>query len=145
MKRMLSIILALTLVWCSSPYANAATVQQNNAIVDNGMDTIDLLVAAFMHMYSADKTRNLWPDEVIVERKIPLFSPDGKRIAWYVEFTSGAYAIINDNKENPSVIEFGSQPNMLIRDIYDSSDAYHIIYNGPMQVYNAAWTFIINW
>lgn len=140
MKRILSIILVLTLIWCSSPFANAATIQQNTEFVDDDMDTIDLLVAAYMHMYAEDENQNAWPNEVIVEHKVPLYSTDGEVVAWYIEFASGPYAIINNSKSNPAAIEFGTKPNLIITEIIDNNDEYHIVYEGPTRIFNSAIT-----
>lgn len=48
-----------------------------------------------------------------------------------------AYAVVNNNIENPSVIEFGEGVNQLIDDILKVESNPHIIYNNPTEVYSA--------
>lgn len=102
------------------------------------MDVLDLLIAAFLHMYSPIESENLWSDSIIVEHQIPLYSSNGTQVAWYIQLQTGAYAIINNNISNPTAIEYGGAPNQLIVEIVENTSDYHIIYDGPMQIHNLA-------
>lgn len=99
---------------------------------DTGLDNTDLLIVAHNFMGSDDE---LWPTDLEDLEIVPLYDLDNNVIAQYLKFSNAGYAVINNDKNNPAIIEFGYEDNTLIRDILNEHSNPHIIYNNPVSVY----------
>ncbi len=141
LKRTLSAILSTILLLNNTCTISAMATEYET---DTSLDTLDTLIAAHIFMASDDPNENYWPDEVRIKRHIPLYSVSGEQVAWYLEFFSGEYAVINNDRNNPSAIEFGEGGNPLICTILDSNVDTHIIYNNPEDICNSDGTAVIS-
>ena len=68
---------------------------------------------------------------------VPLYNSNDDLVAYYIHLDNGGYAVINNNTENPAVIEFGVSDNPIIREILNANPVAHIIYNDPFSIYDA--------
>lgn len=103
---------------------------------DSKMDILDVLISAHYYLASENKNENFWSNHESYPEIIPLYNKGGETIAFYVTLTEGGYAVINNNLNNPTTIEFGDKDNPLIREILDKSENPHIIYNNPFSLYD---------
>ena len=78
----------------------------------------------------------LWPDSLEKLEIIPLYDLNNDIVAQYLKFSNAGYAVINNDKNNPTAIEFGYDDNILIREILNKSSQPHIIYNSPTSLYD---------
>lgn len=137
MKRLTAMMLALLM--CASLMALpsfAVSVSAENT--DSEMDVLDVMISAYIYMESDDEDMDLWPDAAYVADLVPLYSADGEQVAWYLRLTSGEFAVVNNNKDNPALIEYGDTDNTFIREILNSNSNPHIVYNSPLEVYDAS-------
>lgn len=109
----------------------AVDIQPNT----NDLNLIDVLVAAHLFLSQDEATQNMWPSNVEVQWNIPLYGTDGSIVAWYLELSSGSYAVINNNIDNPMAVEYGVGGNKLIQEILSLNPNSRIIYNNPTDVY----------
>lgn len=99
------------------------------------MDTLDLNIAAATFLNSEDSEQSCILDDTYLEKSIPLFDVNNKKVAYYLTFTPQGYAVINNNVNNPAVIEFGDGKNPNIEKILESTPDAQIIYNNPGNIY----------
>ena len=66
---------------------------------------------------------------------IHLYNEKGDVVALYTSFEPTGYAIVNNNKENPTIIEFGKGENRLIENILSDNLMARIVYNNQVEVY----------
>lgn len=137
MKRILASVM-VSVLSCTSPLINTSAYSISNvADVDLGLDTTDVILASHYFLASSQSDMNFWNNDLSDIEIVPLYNTEGSVSAYYVELTDDtAYAVINNNIENPTAIEFGQGCNPLIREILDNTDDPHIIYNNPLSVYN---------
>lgn len=64
----------------------------------------------------------------------PLYNVENEQVAWYVKLSTGAYAVVNNDANNPAVIEFGDAPSEEIEAIYKNNENATVVYN---EVYDA--------
>lgn len=100
------------------------------------MDELDILLTANSVLNTEDENYWTYTGGNTYEI-IPLFSQQDILAAYYIHFTDGGYAVINNNTENPTVIEFGDTYNKSIRDIIMENPNAHIVYNNPFSIYDA--------
>lgn len=99
----------------------------------NDLDALDVLISASLCMNTASE--DMWPSHVQIDELVPLYSPSGDKVAWYLTLISGEYAVVHNDKDNPGVIEFGEGDNHLIQEILDTNSNARIVYNSPCDVY----------
>ena len=118
---------------------SAASVSAVNLPIgqSNDLDALDVLVSAALCMNTT--TDNLWPNQTKIDDIVPLYSPSGDKVAWYLELTTGEYAVVHNDKGNPAVIEFGEGGNHYVEEILKTTSNPHIIYNSPWDVYEPAY------
>ena len=129
LKSLLASCLAISLM-CPSITAFAAPEANSE------MDNLDVLIAAH-YFLASDNGESFWPDSLSDTEIVPLYNIEGQITSYYVELNGGGYAVVNNNAENPTIIEFGADNNPLIRDILNQNSDPHIIYNNPLSLYNA--------
>jgi len=87
--------------------ANTATIEQNfeNTIQ---FDELDLWLTVGIHILSENKNDNSpWDPSTYIVQYEPLYNLNKEIIAYYVTLSSGGYMVVNANKYNPIVLEFG--------------------------------------
>ena len=114
---------------------SAASVSAVNLPIrqSNDLDALDVLVSAAICMNTT--TDNLWPNQTKIDDIVPLYSPSGDKVAWYLELTTGEYAVVHNDKGNPAVIEFGEGGNMYIDELLYNNSNSKIVYNSPWDIY----------
>lgn len=133
-KNIMACCLASVLMCTSITATASATVTENE---DLGLDRIDAILASHYFLASTQDEMNFWNDDLSDVDIVPLYDTEGEISSYYVELANDVgYAVINNNVENPTAIEFGAGNNPQIREILDSTDAPHIIYNSPVSLYN---------
>lgn len=100
------------------------------------MDPLDVIVAGAIHLSSEIDEEDMLSDEAYPKEIIPLHDFEGSVIAYYITFTSDSYAVVNNNRLNPTVLEFGEGENPFIREILDTATHPFIVYNDPFDVFN---------
>lgn len=100
------------------------------------MDELDILIATHYFLDSNSEEESFWPDSFSDVKIVPLYNEAEKIVAYYVELEQVGYAVINNNAENPTMIEFGRENNPLIHKILDEDKNAHIIYNSPFSFCN---------
>ncbi|MCD7880692.1 MAG: hypothetical protein LUG47_03265 [Clostridiales bacterium] len=127
------------MVICASTCATfACAIDLPDDGSDSDLDVLDVIISAYIYMNSDDEDMDLWPDVAYVADLVPLYDADGEQVAWYLRLTSGEFAVVNNNKDNPTLIEYGESDNKLIRNILDNIENPHIIYNSPFEIYDTA-------
>jgi len=104
---------------------------------DKNMDATDVLISASLCLNSNDEESDFWPDGATVDSLKPLYNVDNEQVAWYVKLSTGAYAVVNNDVNNPAVIEFGDAPSDEIEAIYENNVNSTVVYNSPSEVYDA--------
>lgn len=136
-RSIMSLLLAFCLCFSMITPVMAANNNTDNSIENNKeMSELDLVLAAYTFMASNDQEQNLWPVGFCYVSTLPLYDLDNNIVAYYVKLLSGGYAVVNNNIDNPSVIEFGDDSNLLIEEILSSNSNPHIIYNDPFNIYD---------
>lgn len=133
LKKITSLAISIALLCSLASTAFAATEPPTTT----EMDTLDVLVAAGSVLNSSKSEDALVDSATEFDKMIPLFNDSNETVAYYVKLNPSGYAVVNNNKENPAVIEFGGGSNKLIEEILTSSDNPHIIYINPLSVYDA--------
>lgn len=130
LKKIVAMVLTATFVGTSISLPVFAAENSNT-----DMDNLDVLIAAHNFLVSEDLENNLWPTDLSEVEIVPLYDLNSQVIAYYLA-VPGAYAVINNNIENPVAIEFGDGDNYLIREILDVNNNPHIVYNNPFDLYD---------
>lgn len=99
--------------------------------VDAELDDVDVVLAAIRYLTSVDIVLDFSDIEVV-----PLLDLNGTKVAYYVSFSSVAYAVINNYRGNPVAIEFGEGENEMLRDLLASSSSQNIVYCNPISMWN---------
>lgn len=130
-KKIVSIILCISLMSISAvTFAEEAKSKE--------MDTLDILIAASTYLNLEISTEECISEDTYLEKLVPLFNDIGEVVAYYATFSPTGYAVVNNNVKNPTVIEFGEGNNKTIEDILKEKSDYHIIYNNPIEIYEAS-------
>lgn len=82
-----------------------------------GMDELDILLAAHRFMSGTGKGATIWNNTDSVKQVVPLYDLNDHIIAYYISFYPAGYAIINNNRNNPVAIEFGEGNNTPIKEL----------------------------
>lgn len=134
-KRIVSLLIVVVLI-ISSSITSASAQETSNKPTSTNMDILDVLVASTVYLKSDINNEDLLPENSYCKEIIPLYNIHNEIVAYYITFTSSSYAVVNNNINNPIVIEFGEGDNHLISEIMNSNTNPHIIYNSPFDIYN---------
>lgn len=139
MKKIICLMLAVIMAFSMSVSAFAAEIDSNDevSLIDNSIEEIDALLIASSMLNAPDIANDILVSGATENDVLPLYNAFGEIVAYYVSFEPTGYAVVNNNIENPSVIEFGEGVNQLIDDILKVESNPHIIYNNPTEVYSA--------
>lgn len=75
---------------------------------ENSLDEFDLWVVLGMHIVAEKSdSSSPWSTSTKISQYIPLYDLNDNIIAYYVTLTDGGYIVVNNNKDNPIVLEFG--------------------------------------
>lgn len=130
-KKAISIILSLVILFGFN--VNTFALDAKNS---NNIDTLDIIIAAATYLNSNDESDACISENTYLKQIVPLHNNEGKIIAYYASFTPSGYAVINNNPNNPTVIEFGKGNNKIIEEILSNESNPYIIYNNPVNIYS---------
>ena len=108
------------------------------------MDELDVIVAAAIYLSSEIVEDNLLSEAAHPKEISPLYNFEGEIVAYHITFTTNCYAVVNNNRSNPTVLEFGKEDNPLINEILNSVINPVIVYNDPFDVFHKAPLMEIN-
>ncbi|MDU6266726.1 MAG: hypothetical protein E6600_19795 [Anaerocolumna aminovalerica] len=131
-KKAISTIICITMLFSISTTAFATET------VTNEMDTLDVLIAAGTYLNSESTTEACISENTYLNGIVPLFNSAGETVAYYVTFSPTGYAVVNNNIDNPTVIEFGEGNNQIIEEILNEVSSPYIIYNNPIDIYGGS-------
>lgn len=110
----------------------------NPYLQNNSIEEIDAVLVACSVLNSSDPENDiLVSKDTAINLIIPLYSEIGDVVAYYISFSPSGYAVINNNKNNPTAIEFGQGKHPQIEELFDTNIDARIIYNNPTEVYVA--------
>lgn len=101
-KKLLSIVLAITMVISMGPTTFAAEPPSNE------MDTLDLIIAAGSYLNSSTQGEKCIGTGTFINNSVPLFRSSGDIVAYYVTFSPSGYAVVNNNVDNPDLLQNNS-------------------------------------
>lgn len=130
-----SVLLALVMMLGSIPSIAFAEYETSSDETNVEMDALDLDIAAATYLNSEFPEQKCISGDTYLEKTVPLFDTNGKKIAYYLTFSPQGYAVINNNVNNPTVIEFGDGKNPIIEEIFERMSDAQIIYNNPGDIY----------
>lgn len=84
-----------------------AKENNNDVDLDKNVNEFDIAFAAAIKLNSDNPEDDILPSGSKVKKIVPLFDSDENLIAFYVSFNPTGYAVVNNNKLNPSLIEYG--------------------------------------
>lgn len=136
-KKIMSAILAFVLI--AGMNVNIFGLESNNSFDSYGLnryvDEFDIIFAAASKLNSENLEEDLLPSGSKVENVILLYDDDENVKAFYVSFSPTGYAIVNNNKLNPTLIEYGRGKNENIEKII--REGQKVIYNNPVDIYSS--------
>lgn len=124
---MLSFIFVFTLTVFPA-YANAENLTKEEVYFDEKIfDKLDLYLTIAIHEKSEGKKLSSVSPETI----IPLYDLYDNIFAYYVEMSDNTYMIVNANRDNPVLLEFGEGTYENLKDLAESKDyTGNIVYFG---------------
>lgn len=139
MKKIICLMLAVIMAFLHERFCVCGEIDANDevSLIDNSIEEIDALLIASSMLNAPDIANDILVSGATENDVLPLYNAFGEIVAYYVSFEPTGYAVVNNNIENPSVIEFGEGVNQLIDDILKVESNPHIIYNNPTEVYSA--------
>lgn len=107
------------------------TEETERAADDKSIGKKEALALAVYYLYSPVSSQNMLPDDYYEFDFIPLYDDDKAIVARYVKFSNDAFIIINNNKENAFVAEYGmAQSSTMIDFMMERYPEMEIIYDG---------------
>ncbi len=98
----------------------------------------DVIISTYPYVENISNVKT-GENMVYVEKIMPLYDTTGKISAYYVCYSTGTYAVVNNDSNNPFVIEFGEGKQPDIEKCLDSDDeSERVIYSNPFSVINSA-------
>lgn len=105
-------------------------VHATNINQENSIDALDILVAAYKVLDS--EIDSVWDEITDIKSFSPLYDYTGEKIiAYYVGFVPSGYVIVNNNKNNPVVLEFSQSDATMIEDMLVENK--NICYTGSLE------------
>ncbi|MCL2410449.1 MAG: hypothetical protein FWC97_02285 [Treponema sp.] len=117
-------------------YDNRIIDRNRDRFIATDMSVMDSLITAGIYLSPVLTEENMTSEKSYLKEMIPLHDINSNIVAFYLTFTSGSYAVVNNNINNPTVIEFGMGDNPFVREILDSSINPVIVYNSPFDVFD---------
>ncbi|MCI6965803.1 hypothetical protein MR810_01640 [bacterium] len=132
MKKIVCIML-MTLLLMPMFAAPSIASEVGESKQPKNMDNLDIIVSAYLYVGGIINTKD--PNTTVTVTKIvPLYDLDGQIVAYYVVFSPGGYAVVNNNVDNPTVLEFGEGEQQKIEGLLTANNNERIVYNNPTSV-----------
>ena len=120
-----SILASVTMLCTATTPINAISNNQQDSI-----DALDILIASYKVLDSEDNS--FWDKTTDIKDFSPLYDYNGEKIiAYYVGFEPSGYAIVNNNINNPVVLEFSPIQSVNIENLLESNKM--ICYTGTLE------------
>jgi hypothetical protein len=136
MKKIIIMFFAFTLILAM----NSATFAGISLRKSSGLDDLDTMIISSSYLNSSNTKEDFLQSNSKVKKIVPLYNPSGAKVAFYVSYSPTGYAVVNNNINNPTVIEFGDKSNELIEKILQSNSNPCIIYNNPLDVHELSFS-----
>lgn len=104
------------------------------------MDMLDVTISAYRYVGSIESSIIKKSSIVYITNLLPLYNSEKKIIAYYITFSTNTYAVVFNNTDNPSVIEFGEGKNDIIEQNLKTNSSPILVYNNPVSIYNLEYT-----
>jgi hypothetical protein len=98
------------------------------------IDRDDAVALAVSDLYTDVPYGNILPDDFRNFDFIPLYDDARRVIARCVRFSNGSYIVINNNKENPFIVEHGIHGYALIDELLTNNPDMSLVYDGPGKI-----------
>lgn len=132
MRKMLSFGLAL--IFAIGMNVRALNSELNNpSLLSQSMNEFDIVLAAAVKLNSDNYEDDILYTGSTVRNIIPLYDDKESIVAFYVSFNPTGYAVVNNNKLNLAVIEYGRGTKFEIEKIVNHNKK--AIYNNPISIY----------
>lgn len=131
MKKIIALLLAFVLCVPLSIPAMAASTEESK-----DMDTLDIVISAYTYAGGINSEKKGANEVIHITTIEPLYDLEDRITAYYVVFSSNCYAVVANNTDNPSAIEFGEGTSQIIEDLREKDTSSRLIYNNPMSVYS---------
>lgn len=137
MRKILSLILIIALTMSiGSTYAFASETQTSNQ--SKQMDSYDVIITGYLFAAGTSSSARTSDTQIAVTNIVPLYNLSDEIVAYYVTYSSNEYAVVNNNTDNPTAIEFGGGTQQYIEEILSNYESPKIIYNNPISVYEGS-------
>lgn len=133
-KKIQAILLAVSIIVINIFSFSSVSYAADNT--KNTLDILEVLLITSSFLNGVNQEDSVLTDKSTVGKVIPLYNENGSTVAFYATFNPDGYAVVNNNCNNPTVIEFGRGRNAIIEQILESDIKPHIIYNNPTEIYN---------
>ena len=104
------------------------------AVTGEQIDETDALIMAHYYIHSNEEGYDFWPEDYAERICVPLYDDDYRIVAYYISFKNGGYAVVNNNRNNPAVLEFGRSDNPQIKALLAADPEAKLIYDNPFSV-----------
>lgn len=135
-KKLFCLILCTAIVLSALPFSSNAVTSSSPNSTD--LDNLDVLLSVYRTLSIPDDEGEVFLDSITrITRIIPLYDINDSVIAYYVEFAPSGYAVVNNNINNPVLLEFSTAQYTEFLEILSESESSqdgnsddHICYGG---------------
>jgi hypothetical protein len=100
-------ILAISILACSTVFADNIDLVKSIGSIGSDLTDFDLWLISGIHVICDEEENKPWTPSSYIKDTIPLFDLDNNVIAYYLNIYPSGYMIINNNLNNPVILEFG--------------------------------------
>ena len=111
-KKILGVLLAVVFIIMSIPSITYAAETVDKDLIDDSssMDALDIMIATYRVLAATtDGEDAMWDSIDGISSVEPLYNLDKEIIAYYLTFEPSGYVIINNNQQNPVIMEYSSE------------------------------------
>ena len=136
MKKIISLVLvfALAMSFTLVPSLAEGVITPVSA---EGMDLMDAAIAGYFFAGDInEREENVNASGYVgITNIVPLYDTENTVVAYYITYSTGVYAVINNNPENPEAIEFGAGTQHYIEDALSKNANARLVYSNPVSVF----------
>ena len=136
MKKIISLVLvfALAMSFTLVPSLAEGVI---TPVPTEGMDLMDAAIAGYFFAGDInEREENVNASGYVgITNIVPLYDTENTVVAYYITYSTGVYAVINNNPENPEAIEFGAGTQHYIEDALSKNANARLVYSNPVSVF----------
>ena len=136
MKKIISLVLvfALAMSFTLVPSLAEGVI---TPVPAEGMDLMDAAIAGYFFAGDInEREENVNASGYVgITNIVPLYDTENTVVAYYITYSTGVYAVINNNPENPEAIEFGAGTQHYIEDALSKNANARLVYSNPVSVF----------